>query len=381
MEEWTTTHRVDDQTLKELLQLDKNAFAGKDIGNFEQCKKWLAVNKHIYTVLKFKGQVVGYINFTPLTDKAFEEYRDGKIKDYQLTEKDIRPFVRGGDLNCLFMSIVIKEEFRDGIAIVKLLNAFSAFLESQKAKGVNIASVLQDCVSVDGIKIALNFWGAKYVRESRNGKIYVRSLHEKRTIFPTKLRYEELSEKNLALASKIQYEIFKDTNSVGYLDYKKAIFPQNRLDSKVLPLDYLVYADDTPIGVVGLYEIPEYKDDIWVDWLGVLPQYRNRGYGTQMLLHIFETARKYDKKYLRLYTFEKTYAQGVRIYKKTMQRFENYFNKKDNARWMRDIGCKVFGSSLHDKRAPLWNNKFLNVKEEFVIHKKSVRALKRDKII
>ncbi len=381
MEGWEITHKVDDETLKALLSLDKQAFSGKDIGSFERCKAWLKVNDKIYTVLKLGGKTIGYINFVPLTNDAFEKFSSGELKDFDLTPNDILPFSLGEELNCLFMSIVIKQEFRDGEAIKRLTNAFKEFLERLKEEGVRIRRILQDCVSIDGIKFALYFFGANHLRNSLNGKLYMVDNEKPRSIYPLSLEYEEINESNLKTAALIQYEIFKDTQSVGYEDYKKSIFPTNRLENKLVPIDFLVRWGKTPVGVVGLYCIDGYEDDIWIDWLGVLPEYRNRGIGTQMLIHIYEVAKAYKKKHLRLYTFAKTYQAGVRIYRKTMQIEEAYHNKDDYAPWMKDADCKVFSTSLHDKRATHWNNKFIDVQNEAIVHERSLELLKKEKII
>ncbi len=385
MKDWYIQHNIDDETLQQLILLDQGAYAAKDIGDFSLCKRWLGVNDKIYTVLKLGNMAVGYINFIPLKDDVFERFEQGKMKDYNLTEDDILPFTKGASLNCLFMSIVIKKEFRDGMAIIKLTQAFTQFLDELKSQGVHIKKIIQDCVSVDGIKFAINFFGSKFVCESRNsnrfGKIYEVEYDKPRTIFAPKLRYEELTEKNLKVMAQIQYEIFKDTQSVGYSDYKNAAKLKDKFANKLLPMDFLVYYKEIPVGIVGLYNVEGYPDDVWVDWLGVLPEYRNRGIGTQMLLHICEVARQYGKRNIRLYSFNKSYPLGISIYHKVMQRCEKYRNPCDDIEWLEDIDCLLFSSSLVDKRPQLWNNKFIDAKSEKEVHKLSLKMLKEDKII
>ena len=385
MKDWQIQHKVDDETLRQLIMLDKSTYAAKDVGSFSLCKKWLQVNSEIYTILKFRNIVVGYINFVPLKDAAFERFQKGELKDYELTENDISSFVKGKNLNCLLMSIVIKKDFRDGEAIFRLTDGFTKHLENLKARGVKIVKVLQDCISIDGIKFVINFFGADFICESHRGhkfgKIYEIDFSEPRKFYPPKLRYEELCEENLKTMAKIQYEIFKDTQSVGYSDYKKAANLKDKFANKLLPIDFLVYYQDVPVGIVGLYEIENYPDDVWVDWLGVLPEYRNQGIGTQMLLHICDVARHYKKKNIRLYSFGKTYPFGVSIYRKVMQRCEKYRNINDNIKWLEEIDCLLFSSSLIDKRPQLWKNKFIDAKSEKRIHRQSLRMLKRDNII
>ena len=62
--------------------------------------------------------------------------------------------------------------------------------------------------------------------------------------------------------AQIQYSIFKDTQTVGYSDYKNAANFKNKLENKFLPIDYLVYYENAPVGIVGLYEVKGYPDDI-----------------------------------------------------------------------------------------------------------------------
>jgi GNAT superfamily N-acetyltransferase len=109
-----------------------------------------------------------------------------------------------------------------------------------------------------------------------------------------KLRYEKISENNIRVASKIQYEIFP--NSSAYLKYLKEI--QNKtLD---LPVDFLIFENDIPIGVVGLYEISKYKDTIWLSWFGVVEDYRYKGYGSQIFEDIINEAKKIQQRFLKI---------------------------------------------------------------------------------
>lgn len=49
------------------------------------------------------------------------------------------------------------------------------------------------------------------------------------------------------------------------------------MDKKELPLELLVYFDDEPVGVIGLYKSKPFPDTIWLSWFGVLEKYRNNG--------------------------------------------------------------------------------------------------------
>lgn len=60
-----------------------------------------------------------------------------------------------------------------------------------------------------------------------------------------------------------QYEIFP--NSSAYSKYLEEI---NNPDD--LPIEFLVYYENKPIGVVGLYVRSEYNDTIWISYFGVI---------------------------------------------------------------------------------------------------------------
>lgn len=107
------------------------------------------------------------------------------------------------------------------------------------------------------------------------------------------LRYEKINKNNVIEAAKIQYKIFP--NSSAYSKYLNEL-----KDNKELPISFLVYENNNPIGVVGLYDMPEYKDTIWLSWFGVLEEYRFKGYGTQIFNDIIQIAKEYNKKFFEI---------------------------------------------------------------------------------
>lgn len=190
-----------------------------------------------------------------------------------------------------------------------------------------------------------------------------------------KLRYEKISENNIRVASKIQYEIFP--NSSAYLKYLKEI--QNKtLD---LPVDFLIFENDIPIGVVGLYEISKYKDTIWLSWFGVVEDYRYKGYGSQIFEDIINEAKKYNKDFLRLFTYEVWNYEAQDFYKKHMQIEEYYTNKDDDQYDIYQGKCKIYGYSLCNKPIDYWNDKFIDISSDDKDHEESIKLMKRDNII
>lgn len=188
------------------------------------------------------------------------------------------------------------------------------------------------------------------------------------------LTYEKINKDNIKLAAKIQYEIFP--NSSAYTKYLKQIN-----SNKKVSVDYLVYCKLNPIGIIGLYEQDGDETSIWLSYFGLLKQYRKKGYGKRMLNDVIELAKSYNKKYLRLYTYEvwNSVAQG--FYKKHMQLEEYYTNKNDDQIDILEGKPKIFSYSLTGDKIKPWNNKYIGLSLDDEEHFKSVELMIKDGII
>lgn len=173
------------------------------------------------------------------------------------------------------------------------------------------------------------------------------------------IKLVEITKQNIDLATNVQLDIFQIES--GYNHFLTAIN-----SNKEYCCYFLVYHNDAPIGVTGLYSIEdiEQTNSLWLGWYGIKKEYRNHGYGTEVLLKTIEMAKnfaiKYPAiKYLRLYTSTKLNADAILLYRKYMDIEERYTNKND---YTYDGTCLIFTKVLSQK-APRkkWNNKFLNI--------------------
>lgn len=189
-----------------------------------------------------------------------------------------------------------------------------------------------------------------------------------------KIRFEEISKDNIKVAARLQYEIFP--TSSAYSVYKSAVTGER----KGLYIGYIAYMGDIPVGVTGIYEIPQYSDTVWLSWFGIKKEYRKLGYGKQIFNYTIEIAKSMNKEYLRLYTFEIWNNEAQVFYNKNMDLGEYYYNDKEHKEIF-EGKPKIFSISLCDKKVELWNNKFINISEDEDSHVKSLEMMKEDGII
>lgn len=157
--------------LRQMIVLDNRAYKKQeDRGILEKCLAWQRACPDLYTALKHNGVVVGYINFLPVTKKFYESFRRGELGDFDLEERDVLPFKKGVNY-CIFVSIVIAEEFRNTKAIHLLMMAWRNRILCLQEKGARVKKILADCVSKEGAKLAKSFNG-KLVKETQERKIF-----------------------------------------------------------------------------------------------------------------------------------------------------------------------------------------------------------------
>lgn len=142
---------VTDDILAQMIRLDESVYHLGDIGNFDLCKNWLSKNNEIYTVLMQDDKVVGYLNFMPLVKSSYDQYRAGRLRDYQITSFDIESYADNTEYYGLICSIVLDSSLRKSTATLRLFKGFLDKLNQLKSRGITFKSVLCECVTDDGI--------------------------------------------------------------------------------------------------------------------------------------------------------------------------------------------------------------------------------------
>ncbi len=184
-----------------------------------------------------------------------------------------------------------------------------------------------------------------------------------------KLEYELIDESNINLATSIEYTIFP--GECAYEHYKYAIDTKYKTDKY-----FIIKHNEIPVGVIGLYIDDEIDNEsIWLGEFGILPEFRSKGIGRKSILDIIQEAKKYNKKYFRVYTNDKGDYTARPLYRSVMQLYENYNNPND---YNYDGNCLIYSYSLCAEKVSLWNNKFLNLRE-YIQDEKKGNDLWKDK--
>lgn len=167
------------------------------------------------------------------------------------------------------------------------------------------------------------------------------------------LKYVEINSENLDLAVKIQNAIFPLED--GRQNYIEGITKDPYRKEMV---NYIVYDDEIPIGVVGLYSYNEYPFDAWLSWFGVLQEYRQKGYGSK----IFDFFKKLslEKGYtsIRVYT-DSEFDKAMLLYEKKEMIKEFYKNNNESEEI--NNSTIIYSKSLTKENTKKWNNKFLGL--------------------
>ena len=171
------------------------------------------------------------------------------------------------------------------------------------------------------------------------------------------IRFERITYENLELACKIQNEIFPEENArENYIEQINKNPYRKEMDYKI------VYINDEPIGVTGIYSYNEYPNDAWLGWFGIISKYRNNGYGKITLEKTIKIAKEKGYKNFRLYTDE--YAKDAHILYEKLGFIKESYDREDDKDEFFIADIYIYSKSLINKKVELWNNKFLGLKEQ-----------------
>ena len=163
---------------------------------------------------------------------------------------------------------------------------------------------------------------------------YRNAIDVQKTIFPTE-------DGTINILASLDRELFISTTGLPYPDDGVKY--------------YLARNDNVIIGIVGLYCEKSYPKDAWIGWFGVLPEFRQQGFGKKMLQFATELAQKQSYKTIRLYTDPNENQNAISLYEKLGFIGEKYTAEK------LDYNCHIYSKSLTNLPVEPWNNRPLNL--------------------
>lgn len=163
------------------------------------------------------------------------------------------------------------------------------------------------------------------------------------------ISYSLITEENIIEATDLELTIFPEI--CAYLSYKNSLENDNDY--------YIVYYKDEICGITGLYSDSRLKepDTIWMGWYGILPKFRKRGLGKQILTDTIAEARYRGYKTLRLYTSVTLCEDAQPLYDKVLDLGEDYLLEE------RELRRRVYSKSLSDDKVTPWGDRNLFLDE------------------
>lgn len=172
-----------------------------------------------------------------------------------------------------------------------------------------------------------------------------------------KITFKKITNDNLEIACKVQNEIFPEE------DARQNFIEQINNDPYRKEQDYsIVYLDEEPIGVTGIYSYNEYPDDAWLGWFGILEKYRKYGYGGKVLDMTINIAKEKGYKTFRLYTDE--YATSAHKLYESRGLVKELYDREDDKDEYFIADIYIYSISLTSEEVKLWDNKRLGLKEQ-----------------
>ena len=172
-----------------------------------------------------------------------------------------------------------------------------------------------------------------------------------------KLNFVKVSKDNFLIAYEIQKNEWPhEPDLADFKNKASSNDPKN--------INFLVYLNETPIGITGVYTTPESKDSLWLNWYTIKPEFRGLGYGRQILRDTINYASKFnDIFYFRADTNLMRNRPSSMLYIEEMDIIEKYTIEDTNEK---QNGWYICTKRLKDN-VPLkcWNNINLHLRAHY----------------
>ena len=171
------------------------------------------------------------------------------------------------------------------------------------------------------------------------------------------LTYEKVDFNNLPVLLDIYHQVWpQKTPHPDYLEKPK--YPEDNTN-----VSWIIHHGDDVIGIVGVYNFdsdePGYDqgESIWMDHFAILPEFRRRGFGRQVLLDVINYCRNLQHfKFYRLDTVYYDRRPALFLYDDVMELREEYTAEDSPSKKQHYL---IYSYSLDGSPIKPWNNHFL----------------------
>lgn len=150
--------------------LDRETYEEQYFLTVETCVAYLQHNPYIYTMAvdEKTGQIVAYLNFTPVTDQMYDILRSGTVRDTVITPEDVEDYTPDSTLSAYLSSIVVDPAFRgQGIARHLFCHFFSFLASYTNQNRISLRRIVADAVTKEGERLAERL-GFLWIRDSNH---------------------------------------------------------------------------------------------------------------------------------------------------------------------------------------------------------------------
>lgn len=176
------------------------------------------------------------------------------------------------------------------------------------------------------------------------------------------LKYEKLTKENLQIGLEIQAKIFPHECDNDLLT--KSVEENGELIQDLMTYSafWLVKLRGNYIGITGLYAYEKYPHDVWMNWFGVVREFRRHGLGRKILKWTIKKAKSLKYKYFRLYTEIGDNDDAIAFYRHQGFKEEFYLAEKEIDNFL------IFSKALHlhKRKVKKWNNRPLYLYEQLL---------------
>ena len=172
---------VSNEDIKNALEIDYMCYDDLYHLDWESCIAYHRKNPYIYIMASDdSGKIVGYVNFSPVTEAIYETMRSGKSVDTVITADDILEYSSGKEYSVYFSSICVHPDHRNKGISRMMLKCLKDLIGNLEKSDIHIKRVVADAVSEPGERL-LSVLGFKMVCTSEHdSKIMERVFYDNR---------------------------------------------------------------------------------------------------------------------------------------------------------------------------------------------------------